>query len=60
MTTTKPILVSNFIVTEKWDVQCPYCLHEQDAPFNETNPMEPMELYCESCGLKFILTYERD
>jgi hypothetical protein len=53
---------ANFDVTEIWTVECPHdeCYHEQDAPFNESNPMEPMEVECEKCGEKFILTYERD
>lgn len=51
---------ANFDVFEIWTVDCPECFTEQVAPFNEQNPMQPMEITCEHCGEKFILTYERD
>lgn len=51
---------ANFEVTETWTVICPECNHEQEAPFNEDNPMQPMEINCDECADRFILTYERD
>ena len=50
----------NFEVTETWTMTCPYCDHEGEAPFNERNPMSPMEVECMGCGGRFILTYDRD
>lgn len=50
----------NFTVMETWTVECTECPNEQDAPFNEANPMQPLEQVCNSCGHKFMLTYERD
>ena len=54
------IPVVNFTVEETWTAECPNCPNEQDAPFNEKNPMQPMEQECNACGTKFLLTYERD
>lgn len=51
---------ANFDVAEIWTVECPECSMIQDAPFNEDNPMEPMEIECEECGEKFVLTYKRN
>jgi len=51
---------ANFEVTEIWNVTCPECNYEQKAPFNEANPMRPMQVDCKWCGKDFILTYERD
>jgi hypothetical protein len=56
----KELLKANFIVTEKWTVECPYCMYEQEAPFNHQNPMEPRALTCRDCYKDFILTYERE
>ncbi len=50
----------NFHVTELWEMECPYCFHEENAPFNTNNPMQPMNVYCDECGKEFILTYERN
>jgi ribosomal protein S27E len=51
---------ANFEVTEFWSVTCPECDEEQEAPFNEANPRQPMAIECEHCWTKFILTYKRD
>lgn len=56
----KELLEANFDVTEIWKVNCPHCDHEQDAPFNYANPMQPMKQECQECGESFILTYNRD
>lgn len=50
----------NFEVTEEWHMECPECGNIEKAPFNHDNPMQPMEVQCECCDEKFILTYERD
>lgn len=51
---------ANFVVTEKWTVECPHCFYEQEAPFNHDNPMRPMKISCDACMEDFILTYERE
>jgi uncharacterized metal-binding protein YceD (DUF177 family) len=56
----KELLRANFQVTENWTVECPHCLHEDTAPFNNGNPMQPMTVECCRCLEKFILTYDRD
>lgn len=58
MTSNKPEV--NFEVTEIWHMTCPFCDEEQDAPFNERSPMQPMDVVCIACDKEFILTYERD
>jgi len=50
----------NFDVREIWEMTCPYCEEEQEAPFNKGSPMQPMEVECMRCGEPFILTYDRD
>lgn len=50
----------NFEVEETWWMTCPECREIQKAPFNDASPMQPMEVTCEDCGKKFVLTYERD
>lgn len=57
---TQKLKTVNFEVSEYWTMECPECFHEQDAPMNHDNPMQPMVVECESCGEKFRLTYERD
>ncbi len=53
-------LKTNFIVTENWQMECPHCYYEMEAPFNSANPMQPMNVVCDECAKEFILTYERD
>ena len=60
MTIPTELPKANFTVTETWAVECPICVYEQEAPFNEGNPMQPMKIECIACGKPFILTYERD
>jgi hypothetical protein len=60
MTAKDTLLTANFEVMEIWTVECPHCGYEQDAPFNDKNPMQPMQIGCEICFHSFLLTYERD
>lgn len=55
----KKIKTANFEVEEIWTVGCPECFETNAAPFNHDNPMEPMQITCDSCGEDFILTYDR-
>jgi hypothetical protein len=54
------VKTANFEVTEVWTVECPECGREMNAPFNEQNPMRPMQVTCANCLEPFLLTYERD
>lgn len=56
----KPLKTANFQVTEIWDVECPHCFHDQTAPFNHDNPMQPMIINCTKCDEPFTLTYDRE
>jgi hypothetical protein len=60
MLINKSIKTANFQVIETWVVDCPYCYETLDAPFNESNPMQPKEICCGNCSEKFILTYARE
>jgi len=58
--TVPQLLKVNFEVLEYWQMECPHCYHEQNAPFNEDNPMQPMKVECKKCHKYFILTYDRE
>lgn len=50
----------NFTVLETWTVECPECGFEQDAPLDDANPMQPLDVRCAECDFEFVLTYNRD
>ncbi len=56
----KKLETVNFSVYERWEMECPKCLLDQEAPFNKGNPNQPMKVECCGCGEEFILTYDRD
>lgn len=60
MAKTEELLKTNIEVREVWTMTCPHCGEESSAPFNDKNPGSPMQIDCEECFEKFILTYERD
>lgn len=50
---------ANIEIIEQWLMTCPHCGYQEDALFNDANPMQPMVVKCVACGEEYFLTYER-